>query len=159
MKLTKILIILMAITLVSSQATGQVHLAYDTLIAGSINPVGEIDSFTFHGQGGDSMMLRYHRITVNGDLRLELFNPAHVHVLNLTATSGSIDTVDYVLPDPGLYTVYLSERDGNQTLNYTLQLMRRICGHYDSTAQELTIVPVNSGANVRLYCFPKVIRQ
>lgn len=122
-QMTVLLCLLMA-CLIPAGVQGQgTHIAYDTYLTDLISPLGDMDIFTFTGSAGDSILLRVDP-TGAQELRIEVFSPSGARIAHLYSSNHGVQVVfyDLILPESGSYTIYVAEKDGNETGGYWLTL-------------------------------------
>ena len=107
-----------------SPVTGVVSIEYDYYLEADIEPAGDIDTFTFNGTAGDSIILRFNpAYPVDGVL--ELYFGGTLLAEDHAVAGGMAQLFDYVLPHTGEYVFYLSDEQGAETGIYRLTLQCR----------------------------------
>ncbi|UCF78197.1 MAG: T9SS type A sorting domain-containing protein [Candidatus Eiseniibacteriota bacterium] len=138
---------------VSLQCRQLVRASADTLLYDSftdglfIDPYGDMDAYVFAGTEGDSIIFQMHRVSGGLAPRFELLAPNDSLVAE-TGGASHESIVDYQLPYSGIYTVFASDNDGDETGEYWLtlqcrQLVRASADTivYDSLTDPLAISP------------------
>jgi hypothetical protein len=96
-------------------------ISYDSYIEESVNPIGDMDAYTFSGSAGDKVIIRMRETSGDFEPRLELFAPDDT-LLTEVWSYVQADILDYTLPTSGTYTIFVSDNGGNATGNYWLSL-------------------------------------
>ena len=92
---------------------------WNCVLTDQIDPVGDLDFFSFAGRAGDEVVIQATR-QAGGSPCVELFGPTGGPVGNFVC--GNIARRDLVLEQDGPYTVLLSEGNLDGVLDYTLYL-------------------------------------
>ncbi|MBN1213163.1 MAG: hypothetical protein JXA92_11340 [candidate division Zixibacteria bacterium] len=99
-------------------------MTYDYYLEGTIEPAGDIDTFTFNGTAGDSIILRFNpAYPIDGVL--ELIYDGSLIAEDHAIAGGMAQLFDYVLPQTGEYVFYLRDEKGVETGMYWLTLQCR----------------------------------
>ncbi|KPJ60115.1 MAG: hypothetical protein AMJ46_08395 [Latescibacteria bacterium DG_63] len=138
---------------VSLQCRQHVRATAETIVYDSwtdgllIDPYGDMDAYVFEGTAGDSVIIQMHRTSGTLAPKMELFAPNDGLVEERSGTSH-VSIVDYSLPYSGIYTLFASDNDGDETGDYwvTLQCRQHVRASadtivYDSLADPLSIEP------------------
>ena len=107
---------------------------YDMSVQDSISPNVDIDAYVFLGAAGDVITIRM-KPSGSFDSRLELIAPGDSLLATGDIAHGNLNAFnDLVLPDSGLYAIFVSEIQGDETCNYwlTLQCRQHLIANADS---------------------------
>lgn len=104
------------------------EVTYSKPADGEINSGTEIGVYYFNGEAGDKVSIRL--APYGGgfpDSRVQLIAPNDTILKTQEAYNGNLNTIeDCILPAGGIYTIRISEIQGDQTFKYTLRLYSRL---------------------------------
>jgi len=104
-------------------------IGFGQTISGSIDSVGEVDTYTFPASAGDSVLIRMSVSSVYLDPEIRLYGPDGNELA--WAWGSSTAEVSWILPGDGQYTILACDSilHGTDTGGYTLSLSQRTFEH------------------------------
>ena len=97
---------------------------YGETITESISPSGEVDVYTFSGIENEKVTIRLTESTVFLEPFVELFSPSGSFLIS--DSDGAQAIINITLPSTGTYTIFVSDKGGDDTGNYGLFIQRMV---------------------------------
>jgi hypothetical protein len=132
-------------------------LTFNQAVRDTLHHFGQLKAYVFTASENDSVTIRLTRLSGNFEPYLELFNPDDSLIDSNWGGSQAIIS-NFVLPESGLYTIFVSDKDGDETGSYELYLnpppdlidnsVMRI--HFDHSGGSIDGITYKLGSNQEL---------
>ena len=99
------------------------QITYGDSVTGTIDPIGDLDCYTFDGAAGDIIIFKLSDPSVFLDAKFRLYNPDNTLAIE-SEGSGSLNALleDFTLAQTGAYKLVISDVDANETGDYNFTL-------------------------------------
>ena len=105
-----------------SSTVGATDLLNGGYVSGTIDYEGDIDTYTFSLNAGETVMIRMADISVTGDLApmLNLYSPSGTHLTGVTNGDSLVASIHYTATETGIYKIEASDRNYASTGSYNI---------------------------------------
>ena len=129
-----------SLTLLSLNAANATTIDCGQTASGSLDAIGEIDSYTFTADSNDAVVLTLTRTSGTLDPYLELLDSAGTKTASNYSTSGSPTSINQTLSTGGTYIIFASDYGNDETGKYTLKFQKN-----DNACPEVLLNAPNGG--------------
>jgi len=126
--------------LLSLNATNAIAIDCGQTASGSLDAIGEIDSYTLKAYPNDAVVLTLTRTSGTLDPYLELFDSTGTKTASSYSTSGNSTPLSKTLSEGGTYIIFASDYGNDETGKYTLKFQKN-----DNACPEVLLNTPNGG--------------